>query len=52
MARIEATVDIECPVDKVFTYVEDAKSWPKWHLSMLEADQTSPGKVGVGTTFG
>ena len=52
MVRIEETVEIKCPTDKVFAYVADAKNWPKWQLSMLEAKQTSPGEMGVGTTFG
>ena len=51
MARIEESVEIKCPADKVFTYVMDAKSWPKWHSAMLEAEGTSPGQMGVGTTF-
>ncbi len=51
MARIEETVEIKCPSDKVFAYVADANSWPKWQLSMLEARQTSPGEMGVGATF-
>jgi uncharacterized protein YndB with AHSA1/START domain len=51
MPRIEESVEIKCPVEKVFAYVANAKSWPKWHLSMLEADQTSPGAIGVGATF-
>ncbi len=51
MAIIEEIVEIKCPVGKVFTYVADAKSWPKWHMSMLEAEQTSSGQVGIGTTF-
>jgi uncharacterized protein YndB with AHSA1/START domain len=52
MAIIKETVEIKFPVDKVFAYVADAKSWPKWHLSMLEANQTSSGQMGIGTTFG
>ena len=52
MARIEEAVEIKCPADKVFAYVADAKSWPKWQLSMVEAKKTSPGEMGVGTTFG
>jgi len=52
MARIEETVEIKCPADKVFAFVAEVKSWPKWQLSMLEAKQRSPGEVGVGTTFG
>jgi hypothetical protein len=51
MAIIEETVEIKCPTDKVFVYVAEAKSWPKWHLSMLEAEQTSPGQIEIGTTF-
>jgi len=51
MARIEETVEIKCPADKVFAYVADAKNWPKWQLSMLEAKQNSPGEMSVGTTF-
>jgi len=51
MARIEESVEIKCSVDKVFAYATEAKSWPKWHATMPEAEQTSQGKVGVGTTF-
>ena len=51
MTRIEETVEIKRPADRVYVYVADAKSWPKWHLSMLEAEQTSSGQTGVGTTF-
>jgi len=52
MAMIEETVEIKCPVDRVFAYATDAKAWPKWHVSMLEAEQTSPAEIGVETTFG
>ena len=51
MARIEQTVEIKRPTDKVFLYVTEAKSWPKWHSSMLAAEQSSQGKAGVGSTF-
>lgn len=51
MARIEESVEIKCPADKVFSYVTDAKSWPTWHSAMLEAEQTSPGQIGMETTF-
>ena len=40
MARIEETVEIKRPADKVYVYVVDAKSWPKWHSAMPEAEQT------------
>jgi uncharacterized protein YndB with AHSA1/START domain len=51
MARIEESVEIKRPVDKVFAYTTDAKSWPQWQSTISEAEQTSPGPVGVGTTF-
>jgi uncharacterized membrane protein len=51
MARIEESVEIKRPVDKVFAYTTDAKSWPKWHPFIPQSEQTSPGAVGVGTTF-
>jgi hypothetical protein len=51
MARIEESVEIKRPADKVFAYTTDAKSWAKWQSIIPEAEQTSQGHVGVGTTF-
>jgi uncharacterized membrane protein len=51
MARIEGSVEIKSPVDKVFAYTTDAKSWPKWQSIILEAEQTSREPWDVGTTF-
>ena len=51
MGRIEDRIEIKCPVDKVFAYTTVAKDWPKWDDYILEAEQTSQGQVGVGTTF-
>jgi uncharacterized membrane protein len=51
MARIEESVEIKYPLDKVFTYTTDAKSWPKWQSIILEAEQTSQGPCRAGTTF-
>jgi len=51
MGRIEDRIEIACPVDKVFAYTTVAKDWPKWDDYILEAEQTSQGQVGVGTTF-
>jgi len=51
MARIEESVEIKRPVDKVFAYTTDAKSWSEWQSIIPEAEQTSQGSVGVGTTF-
>ena len=51
MARIEESVAVECPVERVFAYTTEARNWPKWHATMPEAEQTSKGKVCIGTTF-
>jgi len=51
VARIEESVEIKCPVEKVFAYTADAKGWPKWQSIIVEAEQTSQGPWSVGTTF-
>jgi uncharacterized protein YndB with AHSA1/START domain len=51
MARIEETVEIKCPPDKVFAYATDAKRFPQWDSATLEAEQTSPGQLGIGSTL-
>jgi uncharacterized protein YndB with AHSA1/START domain len=50
MARMEASVVIKRPLEEVFAYVTDVGSWVKWHTGLVEAEQTSEGPVGVGTT--
>ena len=51
MARIEESVEIKRPADKVFAFTTDAKTWTKWQSTFPDAEQTSQGPVGVGTTF-
>ena len=51
MAKIQESVEVKYPVEKVFTYAADEKAWPAWHPDMLEAERTSSGQIGVGTTF-
>ena len=51
MARIEESVVIKRPVDQVFAYVTNIKNLPQWESAILEAEQTSPGQMGIGTTF-
>ena len=51
MARIEESVEIKRPADKVFAYTTDFRSWTKWQSTFPEAEQTSQGHVGIGTTF-
>ena len=51
MARIEESIEIKRPVDKVFAFTTEAKNWPKWQSFIAEAEQTSQGPVNIGTTF-
>ena len=51
MARIEESVEIKRPVDRVFAYTIDAKNWSKWMSYIPAAEQTSQDPIGVGTTF-
>ena len=51
MALIKESVEIRCPVEKVFAYTTEANSWPKWQSIIMEAEQTSQGAWRIGTTF-
>lgn len=51
MTRIEESMEINCPVEKTFAYTTDAGSWSKWNTAIPEAEQTSQGPVGIGSTF-
>jgi len=51
MRKIEESIEIKSPVDKVFAYTTDTKNWPKWQSFLPEAQQTSQGPVNIGTTF-
>ena len=51
MSGIEESVEINCPVEKAFAFTTDAGSWKKWNSIIPEAEQTSQGPVGVGTSF-
>ena len=51
MAKIEESVEIKQPANKVFTYTTDASTWSKWQSIIPTAEQTSQGPVKIGTTF-
>ena len=51
MTTIKASVIVNRPVDEVFAYVTDVKTWPRWESGLLQAEQTSDGPINVGTTF-
>jgi uncharacterized protein YndB with AHSA1/START domain len=51
MAKFEASVMIDRPVEEVWKFVNDLSKLPKWNTEVLEAKQTSAGPIGVGTTL-
>ncbi len=51
MIRIEHSTVICRPVEDVFAVVSDVEGWPRWNKTARVAHITSPGPVGLGTTF-
>jgi len=50
---IEATghTTIARPIEEVFDYVADARNEPNWLPGAERVEKTTPGPVGLGTTF-
>jgi uncharacterized protein YndB with AHSA1/START domain len=48
MAKFEANMEIKCPIEKVFAYLSDFKTWSKWELAMSEIELTSGEWLAVG----
>ena len=51
MPKNEHEVVINCPTERVFGFVADLATWPRWHGSGHQVEQTSPGPVGAGTVW-
>jgi uncharacterized protein YndB with AHSA1/START domain len=49
--REEHSVVIECPIEEVFAFTADPNNDALWESTTLEAERTSEGPLGVGTTF-
>ncbi len=50
MAKFDVSTTIKRPVEDVFAVIGNVENSPKWSSAALEAKQTSPGPMGVGTT--
>lgn len=50
MAQMEISTTIKRPVEDVWAVISNVENNPKWSSAALEAKQTSPGPIGVGTT--
>jgi uncharacterized protein YndB with AHSA1/START domain len=51
MAKFEASVLIDRPVEEVWKFMVDMSNGPKYDPSVISAKQTSDGSLAVGTTF-
>lgn len=49
MVKVEASVDIDRPIDEVFAYVMDPAKTPEWSSISLEATLEGAGPIGVGS---
>ncbi len=51
MAKLEAGITINRPVEEVFAFTSNPENEPLWRPELLELEKTSEGPIGVGTTF-
>jgi hypothetical protein len=51
MATFQNTVTIRRAIDDVFEFLADFENVPTWNYAIVETKKTSPGPVGVGTTY-
>ncbi|MFJ7910717.1 SRPBCC family protein [Kitasatospora sp. NPDC096204] len=49
--QFENTLTINAPVDEVFAYLARPENLPRWNYALDTTEQTSPGPIGVGTTY-
>ena len=50
MPRLDNSIDIRAPRDRVFQYISDIETHPEWVKWAKKAENTSPGHKGVGAT--
>jgi uncharacterized protein YndB with AHSA1/START domain len=50
MTRFTCSTTIKRPVEDVFTVMSNPANDPTWSSAVVEAEQTSAGPIGVGTT--
>jgi uncharacterized membrane protein len=50
MESFEMTVEIDRPQVEVFAFLSDLENDPRWRREWVDAQRTSEGPIGVGTT--
>jgi len=51
MPKVERSITINAPVEKVFTYINDPELNPEWLPSMIEVKDVNITEEGVGSHF-
>ena len=49
--QFENTLTINASADQVFAYLAQPENLPRWNYALDTTEQTSPGPIGVGTTY-
>jgi carbon monoxide dehydrogenase subunit G len=51
MIRVEGNVEINRPIEQVWSFLTNIDNASKWDTGIIEAKKTSDGPVGLGTTL-
>ena len=51
MTAFANTVVVDRPQEEVFAFLADLENVPRWNYAITVTTKTSPGPVGVGTTY-
>ena len=51
MIQFEHSIQINRPVHEVFEFLADPRNFPTWQTGVVQSTITSPGPIGLGTTF-
>jgi uncharacterized protein YndB with AHSA1/START domain len=49
--RFDNTLTVNAPIADVFAYLARPEHLPRWNYALSHTEQTSPGPIGVGTTY-
>jgi len=49
--RLQEAIEVARPVEEAFSYASDFSNIAQWDPGVAESRKTSPGAIGVGTTF-
>ena len=51
MIQFKNILEINRPVDEVFSFIADFRNLPKWNYFVQKVEKTSSGPIGISTTY-